>query len=175
MSRPEDGAAANNAAAKQLNWATRAIDVAAGLAGATMVVVVLVQVVGRLADAPVPWSEELTRALFIWMVFIGMASSMRAADAARVTVLLMYVPSLRRVALPIYVVGCLGFFALMGWTGFSMVRQQLMMGETIATLAVPSWVIGIVMPISAVIAAWGTIASLRDHRATIAVETELKP
>jgi TRAP-type C4-dicarboxylate transport system permease small subunit len=173
MSGP--GAAPSRAAGDRTSLATRAIDIAAGLAGATMVVVVLLQVVGRLADAPVPWSEELTRALFIWMVFIGMASSMRAADAARVTVLLLYVPSLRRLALPFYVAGCLGFFVLMGWTGFSMVRQQFMMGETIATLSVPSWAIGIVMPISAVIAAWGTLASLRDHRASVAVEVETQP
>jgi C4-dicarboxylate transporter DctQ subunit len=173
MSNPTSGAATAAAPVPvRTGLATRAIDAAAGLAAAALVFVVLLQVVGRLTDSPVSWSEELTRALFIWMVFIGMASSMRAADAARVTILLMYAPSLRRLALPCYVVGCCGFFALMGWTGFSMVRQQVMMGESIATLSMPGWVIGIVMPISAAIAAWGTVASLRDHRAALAVEAE---
>ncbi len=171
MADPKSGATAASAAVR-MSWATRGIDVAAGLACAALVLVVSIQVIGRLADAPVSWSEELTRAIFIWMVFIGMASSMRAADAARVTVLLLYVPWLRRLALPIYVIGCLAFFLLMAWTGFGLVRQQVMMGETIATLGVSSWAIGITMPISAVIAAWGTVASLRDHRAVVAVQGE---
>ena len=41
---------------------SRLIDAAAGLAAAAIVVVVLIQVVGRIAHAPVSWSEELTRA-----------------------------------------------------------------------------------------------------------------
>jgi C4-dicarboxylate transporter DctQ subunit len=120
----------------------------------------------------VSWSEELTRATFIWMVFLGMASSMRAADAARVTVFVEKIRWLRPLALPLYVVGCVSFFAVMGWTGVSMVRQQVMMNEMIATLGWPSWVIGIVMPVSAVIGIVGTLASLRDHRSVIAVETD---
>ncbi len=156
-------AAAAEAAGLQYGWPTRLVDGAAGLAAAAIVVVVLIQVVSRLAKAPVSWSEELTRALFIWMVFLGMASSMRSADAARITLLLERVRWLRPLALPIYAAGCLAFFALMGWTGANLVRQQLMMNETIATLAWPSWVIGLVMPVSAVVAAIGTLASLRDH------------
>lgn len=146
---------------------SRLIDAAAGLAAAAIVAVVLIQVVGRLAHAPVSWSEELTRALFIWMVFLGMASSMRSADAARITMLMERVRWLRPLALPIYVAGCLAFFALMCWTGIGMVRTQFVMNESIATLGWPSWVIGIVMPISAVIAAIATIGSLRDHRDVI--------
>ena len=42
---------------------------------------------------------------------------MRTADAARITILLQGAPWLRPLALPLYVVGCLAFFALMGWTG----------------------------------------------------------
>jgi TRAP-type C4-dicarboxylate transport system permease small subunit len=117
---------------------------------------------------PVAWSEELTRACFLWMVFLGLASSMRSADAARVTVLLQAAPLLRRIALPVYVAACLGFFALMAWAGLAMVRQQFVMNESIATLGCPSWVIGAVMPLSALLAAVGTLASLKDHRAAIA-------
>lgn len=150
-------------------WAATLLDGACGLFAAALVAVVLMQVVGRLKGTPVSWSEELTRACFLWMVFLGLASSMRSADAARVTVLLEAVPFLRRLALPIYVLSCLGFFALLAWTGFAMVKQQFMMNETIATLGWPSWVVGAVMPVSAVLAAAGTLASLRDRRDAIAV------
>jgi C4-dicarboxylate transporter, DctQ subunit len=148
-------------------WPSRLIDAAAGLAAAAIVVVVLIQVVGRIAHAPVSWSEELTRALFIWMVFLGMASSMRSADAARITMLMERVRWLRPLALPLYLAGCLAFFALMCWTGIGLVRTQFVMNESIATLGWPSWVVGIVMPVSAVIAALATIGSLRDHRDVI--------
>ncbi len=138
-----------------------------------IVVVVLVQIAGRLVGRPFPWTEELTRGLFIWMIFIGMAASMRRADAARVTVALLWLPrALRRVAVPLYLAACLGFFALMAWTGIGMVRQQVMMNETIATLGWPSWVIGSVVPVAALVAIICTLASLRDSRSIIAADEE---
>lgn len=163
MGQDRHDVGATAAGSSRPGWPTRLVDGAAGLAAAAIVVVVLIQVVSRLAKTPVSWSEELTRALFIWMVFLGMASSMRSADAARITLLLERVRWLRPLAMPIYVGGCLAFFALMGWTGANLVSQQMMMNETIATLAWPSWVIGLVMPVSAIVAAIGTLASLRDH------------
>jgi C4-dicarboxylate transporter, DctQ subunit len=138
-----------------------------------IVLVVLMQIAGRLGGRPFPWTEELTRALFIWMIFIGVAASMRRADAARVTVALQWLARpLRRIAVPIYMAACLGFFALMAWTGINMVRQQVAMNETIATLGWPSWVIGAVIPVSALVAIACTLASLRDSRHIIAADEE---
>jgi C4-dicarboxylate transporter, DctQ subunit len=138
-----------------------------------IVLVVLVQIAGRLGGRPFSWTEELTRALFIWMMFIGMAASMRRADAARVTVALQWLTRpLRRIAVPVYMAACLGFFALVAWTGISMVRQQVAMNETIATLGWPSWVIGSVVPVSALVAIACTLASLRDSRHIIAADEE---
>jgi TRAP-type C4-dicarboxylate transport system permease small subunit len=57
----------------------------------------------------------------------------------------------------------------MAWMGTRMVNQQFAMNESIATLGWPSWVIGLVMPVSAVIAILCTLASVRDHRAAIAL------
>jgi C4-dicarboxylate transporter, DctQ subunit len=138
-----------------------------------ILVVVLVQIAGRLGGRPFPWTEELTRGLFIWMIFIGMAASMRRADAARVTVAVQWLAApLRRIAVPVYLAACLGFFALMAWTGIGMVRQQVVMNETIATLGWPSWVIGAVVPVSALVAIACTLASLRDSRHIIAADEE---
>lgn len=163
MEDPIFASAAAGAGDARAGWPTRLVNWAAGLAAAGIVMVVLIQVVGRVANSPVPWSEELTRALFIWMVFLGMASSMRSADAARITILLERMHWLRPLATPIYLAGCLAFFGLMGWTGVSMVRTQIVMNESYATLGWPSWVVGVVMPISAIIATIATVGSLRDH------------
>jgi len=165
VARVPDAAATNGT-----GWLARLTDAICGLAAAGTVLVVLAQVASRLLGTPLPWSEELTRACFIWMIFMGLASSMRRADAARVTVFMQALPRpLRALALPIYVLATLGFFALMAWTGTTMVRQQFAMNETIATLGWPSWVIGAVIPVSAVVAALCTLASLRDHRCAIAL------
>jgi C4-dicarboxylate transporter, DctQ subunit len=140
------------------------------VAAGTITAVVLLQVAGRLLGHPVSWTEELTRAAFMWMIFIGMAAGMRHADSARVTVFMQLLPpALRRAALPCYVVSTLAFFALMAWTGARMVQQQMRMNESIATLGWPSWVIGMVVPLSAVVAIVCTLASLRDHRDAIAL------
>ena len=144
-----------------------------GLAAAGIVLVVLIQVITRLLGHPMRWSEELTRALFIWMIFIGLAASIRHADAARVTVMMEALPrTLRKLTLPIYVVSCLVFFVLMLWAGWTMTKQQFMMNEMIATLGWPSWVIGIVMPISAVLSILCLIDSLSTHRDMIALEQQ---
>jgi TRAP-type C4-dicarboxylate transport system permease small subunit len=56
-----------------------------------------------------------------------------------------------------------------------MVKQQVQMNETIATLGWPSWVIGAVVPVSALVAIACTLASLRDSRRAIQAEEESAP
>ncbi len=144
-------------------------DGVSGVAVAAILAVVLVQVVGRLLDAPFSWTEELTRACFIWMVFAGVAAGMRHADAARVTVLLKAFPGfVRKQALAIYVACSLAFFLLAAWTGWYMVGQQVRMNERIATLGWPMWVVGLIVPASAVLSIGGLLLSIRTHKAILA-------
>lgn len=145
-------------------------DVVAGIAAFGILIVVLLQVASRLLGAPIPWTEEATRYLFVWMVFLGLAAGFRTVETARVTVFIALAPrTLGRLAVPIYVASSVLFFALVAWTGYDLVRLQLMMNETAATLAVPMWVIGIVMPLSAILAILGIVVSLRWRRDLIAL------
>ncbi|NGN42896.1 TRAP transporter small permease [Mesorhizobium sp. CGMCC 1.15528] len=145
-------------------------DVAAGIAVFGVLVVVLLQVSSRLLGVPVSWTEEATRYLFVWMIFLGLSAGFRTVETARVTVFIGAVPGLfRRLAVPIYVVSSVLFFILTGWTGITLVKQQLMMNETAATLAIPMWIIGIIMPVSAVLAILAIIESLRTRRDLIAL------
>ncbi len=145
-------------------------DVAAGAACAGILLVVLIQVAGRLIGHPLPWTEEATRFLFIWMVFLGLAAGFRTAESARVVVFLVLGRRLfTHLAVPIYVVSTVAFFLLMGWTGITLVGQQIMMGEVAATLPIPMWIIGSIMPISAVIAILAVAESLRTKRDLIAL------
>jgi TRAP-type C4-dicarboxylate transport system permease small subunit len=145
-------------------------DFCAGLAAAGILIVVLVQVVSRLLGVPVSWTEEATRFLFVWMVFLGLAAGFRTVESARVVVFIAAMPGLfRHLAVPIYVGSSVLFFILMGWTGTGLVRQQIIMNEEAATLAIPMWVIGLIMPISAVLAVLAIVESLRTRRNLIAL------
>ncbi len=145
-------------------------DVAAGAACAGVLIVVLLQVIGRLTGHPLPWTEEATRFLFIWMVFLGLAAGFRTVESARVVVFLVMGQRIfHHLAVPIYVVSSVLFFGLMGWTGLTLVQQQIMMNETAATLPIPMWLIGMVMPVSAVIAILAIVESLRTRRDLIAL------
>lgn len=69
-----------------------------GLALATMTVLIFLQVLVRFVFAKlqiqfsVPWTEELSRYLMIWAVFIGAAVIARRADALAVEALVLAVP-----------------------------------------------------------------------------------
>ncbi len=145
-------------------------DFAAGTAAGGLVLLVLVQVGGRLLGRPVPWTEEAVRFLFVWMVFLGLAAGFRTVESARVVVFLAYGRRVfQHLAVPIYVGSSVLFFVLMGWTGTTLVRQQIMMRETAATVPIPMWVIGLIMPVSAVVAILAIIDSVRHRRDLIAL------
>lgn len=147
---------------------TSIADVGSGIAAFMVIMIVLAQVAGRLLNMPFSWTEEATRVFFMWMVFLGMGASMRTADAARVTVFLNWMPKFcEPLFMPIYVASCLAFFALMGWTGAGMVRQQFMMNETFATLAIPTWIVGLMMPVSALIGILAVLSSVKNYRDVI--------
>jgi C4-dicarboxylate transporter, DctQ subunit len=104
------------------------------------------------------------------MVFLGLAAGFRTVESARVVVFIAAVPRLfRRLAVPIYVSSSILFFVLMGWTGISLVRQQIMMNEETATLPIPMWIIGLILSISAVLAILAILESLKSSRNLIAL------
>jgi len=151
-------------------------DYAGGLAAFGVLAVVLLQVASRLLSISVAWTEEATRYLFIWMIFFGIAAGFRTVEMARVTVFLGVLPALlRRCSVAIYAISSVLFFVLMVWTGLNLVRQQVMMNETAATLVVPMWLIGAVLPISAALAIAAIVDSLRTRYALIALPDAAAP
>lgn len=87
------------------------------LLGAT-VVVTLLQVLFRYGlDSSLSWSEELARYLFIWCIFLGMASATRRGEHMAVNTLASVIPAwgLRPLAAVIALV-CLIFFGVVVYT-----------------------------------------------------------
>lgn len=127
--------------------------------------VVILQIVGRLIGYPAPWTEELTRFIFIWMIYLGIGIGFRKAESARVTLLIDYFPRFRKkLSVWIYSIATIGFFLFMIVQGVELMSQQIRMNETSSVLLLPMWVIGISIPVGAIIGIINTVQSLIYER-----------
>lgn len=106
-----------------VKWLRRLLDAAAALLLAGVVLVAGARVVARyLLGESMPWSEELTRLLFVWLVLIG---ATRTAHLRIDFVPNMLAPRARRaleVAIAALSVGLLG---LLIWKGFGLIRLTI--------------------------------------------------
>lgn len=49
-----------------------------------MVVTIMIQIIGRIIGHPSPWTEETSRYLFLWMMFVALAAGFNQAESSRV-------------------------------------------------------------------------------------------
>jgi C4-dicarboxylate transporter, DctQ subunit len=140
------------------------VDFVATASTFVMVVTVAIQILGRWLDTALPWTEEVTRFAFIWLVYLGVGIGFRQAESARVTFLVSLLPAGGRYLTSLlYIVLCGGFFVLMLFAGIDVVRQQLLMTEMASTMDLPMWLIGISVPVSAVIGLLGLAEAVLYH------------
>lgn len=146
-------------------------DTFASLSSAAIFIVVMWQIIGRLIGQPAPWTEELTRFLFIWLIYLGIGIGFRKAESARVTLLLKYFPRfIRKYSVWIYTVATIGFFLFMLVLGIELMSQQFNTNEKSSVLLLPMWLIGLCIPFSAVTGIINTIQSLLYDRALLEEE-----
>lgn len=154
-----------NAPAKRIHPVFRFLncimDSAAWISVAVMLAVVLLQVFFREIGSPLVWTEEASRFLFMWMVFLGMAIGFRNVESARVTLFVkLFRPLCGIVSVFIYTAFSCGFFLLMLYTGWQMVAQQIMFTEMASGFPLPMWIVGIIYPVAAVFGILCLIQSL---------------
>ncbi|HEY9575736.1 MAG TPA: TRAP transporter small permease [Lachnospiraceae bacterium] len=141
-----------------------------------MVITILLQIIGRLSGHPVPWTEETSRYLFLWMMFVALASGFNMAESSRVTLLLQLSPKwIKKMSEILYAVVVVGFFIFMIVFGIEVVNQQIMLNEKGTALLIPMWIIGICQPIAGVLGCIGVLQSFLEYRKKIAIgdkETE---
>lgn len=132
------------------------IDGAAILTVIAILLVIFLQIISRWIGDSVAWTEEATRFLFMWMVFLGLGIGFRKAESPQVTVFMSLLPqSAKWIGKPIYVVASVGFFILMIVTGCELVGQQISMNEMASAFEVPMWLVGLAVPCSAVLGILG--------------------
>lgn len=128
-----------------------------------MLLVVTIQVVGRIISRSVPWSEEMTRYLFLWTVNFGMAVGMRNADHASVNIIYIMLPKtkiIQRVHLGIYTISCLVFFSLLTYWNIGMTIRQFNSGEMSPAVGLPMFWVSFPLFICNILAAIGLIQSV---------------
>ncbi|WP_085522684.1 TRAP transporter small permease [Tuberibacillus sp. Marseille-P3662] len=136
-------------------------DVLAGLSSVCIFIVVILQVIGRLIGYPFPWTVELTRFLFIWLIFLGISIGFRKAESPRVTFLINYLPLyFNKIAVWIYAIASIGFFLFMLYSGIQLTLQQWTVNETSSALQLPMWIIGMSIPFAALTGVLNVVQSL---------------
>lgn len=144
------------------------IDAAAILSVITILLVIFLQIISRWIGTTVAWTEEATRFLFMWMVFLGLGIGFRRAESPQVTVFMALLPeNMKWIGKSIYVIASIGFFILMAVTGFQLVEQQISMNEMASAFEVPMWIVGMAVPCSAILGILGIAEWLWvSHRIT---------
>ncbi|MFN4101652.1 MAG: TRAP transporter small permease [Pararhodobacter sp.] len=122
----------------RLIW--RIIDVAILLAVLGMVGLITLQVGSRLAGLSVPWTEEMSRFLFIWTIWMGLAASFRTGahpalqlvpdSAPRPLLLIMRIVQVSASTI---------LFGAVGWHGLALLQQQIRFGEQSPILQIGMW------------------------------------
>jgi C4-dicarboxylate transporter DctQ subunit len=149
-------------------YCNKLFDILSGLSAFAMFVVVIIQIAGRLSGHPAPWTEESTRFIFVWMVFLGIGIGFRKAESARITIFLNWLPKFfNQLAFYVYIMGSIGFFIFMFYTGIQIVWQQVSMHEMGSALMIPMWIVGLSIPVSAALGILGVIESAVYHKKLI--------
>ncbi|GGF22899.1 hypothetical protein GCM10010954_22130 [Halobacillus andaensis] len=138
------------------------------LSSVSIFVIVIWQVVGRLIGHPAPWTEELTRFIFVWMIFLGIGIGFRKAESARVTVFMKVLPRfIQKLSVWIYSIATILFFLFMIIFGVQFIFQQMATNEMSSVVMIPMWIIGLSVPSAGAIGILNVIQSLLYDRELI--------
>jgi TRAP-type C4-dicarboxylate transport system permease small subunit len=126
-----------------------------------MLVNVILQVISRLLGASLPWTEEMTRNLFVWTVFFGMAVGFRNAEHARVTFFINFFPnSLKKAQTYLYFISSVGFFIILAYLGARMSLRQYFNGETAPATSLPMFLVTLPISLCSLFAIIGIVQSV---------------
>lgn len=140
-----------------------------------MVVTIMIQIIGRIIGHPSPWTEETSRYLFLWMMFVALAAGFNQAESSRVTLLIEKGPNwLKKFSEVLYAVVVVGFFGFMIVCGWQVVQQQIMMNEMGTALKIPMSIIGICQPVAGVLGIIGVLQSFLEYHGKVAITGQQK-
>ena len=145
----------------------RLVDLAIFIAVLGMVVFIIIQVGSRLAGRSVPWTEELSRFLFFWTTYLGMAAGFRQGHHPSFGLLGAVLPRAAQRALTMVTpLAAAVFFGIVAYYGYGLLRQQITFGEMSPSLRIGMWVTTLPLVLGALLAIFGAaMHAFRDHPA----------
>jgi TRAP-type C4-dicarboxylate transport system permease small subunit len=129
-----------------------------------IVVVVILQVVSRYAGQPIGWTEELSRYAVILVTFLGGAAAVRTREHVAFDLLLdrLSAHTRARAALNgIIVAITIAFMTVLLLTGVQWVLSIRDLGLRAVTVNIPTYLIGIVVPLCGLLSILYSLALLR--------------
>lgn len=102
-----------------------------------MVALIALQVGSRFVRQSVSWTEELSRFLFIWTIWMGLAASFRGGTHPSITFIPGMMPKRFRIVFRVIpVLATLVLFGAVSWFGYGLFMQQIRFGERSAILQI---------------------------------------
>ena len=131
----------------------RAVDALLFLGITAMLISVAIQVVTRQLGTSLPWTEELTRFLFMDTTFLGMAAGFRAAAHPRVSFALAWGPAwLPKLSIHLYALCGTVFFGVLSYKTLELMLQQYSSGESSPALGLKMFLVTLPLVLSAALA-----------------------
>ena len=117
---------------------------------AAITFVVFIQVLFRQLGASLPWSEELTRYLLVWITMIGASEGIKRAVHVGVEAFTMFLPLKLRKAINIAVLLiCIAFCGVVLYYSIVIIRLQAASNQLTPAMRIPMWAAYAALPAGA--------------------------
>lgn len=113
-----------------------------------MIILIFLQVISRrFLNISLAWSEELSRYIFVWSVWMAVPYAVIKGRHIRLTFLRDALNDTGKFVLDMcFFVISIGFFAYIGFSSISLVSQIKQMGQLTPALAIPKWLCYLSLP-----------------------------
>ena len=118
---------------------------------ASLVVTIFVQVIMRsVFNSSLTWSEELTRYIFIWQIWMGVSIAQKDKAHIKVEILKSFVKNQKFLAVVdvIATILLIAFNIFLVTSGIDLVQQMITRGNVSSAMRMPMWIVYIVLPLA---------------------------
>jgi C4-dicarboxylate transporter, DctQ subunit len=130
-----------------------------------MTVITFVTVVTRYVfDLPLSYIDQLVPNLFVWVTFLGASAAVRRRAHLGLSMIYDALPARAQAVLDVVILaGTSAFFLATAWFGWQVVRMQVE-NQLMNTLGYPAWMVGIAIPIGALLFVVRSVEAWWNHR-----------
>jgi TRAP-type C4-dicarboxylate transport system permease small subunit len=113
-----------------------------------------------LPQTPFSYTEELVVLIFVWVSMFGISYGYRRGSHTVLTILYDLIPRKGQSAVIAFSMAASGaLMAILAWTGYGMVQNQIKFGQIMPGMKIPMAVVGWAMPAGGLIAFVSTVKS----------------